>query len=97
MVDNLQKEHPANSSMHYGYRNAVGVLDAPDKIPASTLYSYAQGRKYFNQLNNDVCQLQKDIKPKRKGTPLGIKILLAIGATFCGFKLVKSLIKRLHH
>lgn len=97
MVEKLQVENPANASMHYGYKDAVGVLQAPDRIPSTTLYSYAEGKKYFNQLNQDVYQDYKNATPKRKGTPLGVKIILGIGAAFCGFKFLKSLFTKLRH
>lgn len=97
MVEKLQVENPANAPMHYGYKDAVGVLQAPDSIPKTTLYTYAEGKKYYDTLNHDVYVEQKKATPKRKGTPLGIKILLGIGAFFCGFKLVKSVISKFRH
>ncbi len=97
MVEKLQVENPANAPMHYGYKDAVGVLQAPDKIPSTTLYSYAEGKKYYNKLDYDVYVEQKKSTPKRKGTPLGIKILLGIGVLFCGFKLIKNAFTKLRH
>ena len=81
MVEKLQVENPANASMHYGYKDAVG----------------AEGKKYFDQLNQDVYEDYKKAVPKRKGTPLGVKIILGIGAVFCGFKFLKSLFTKLRH
>ncbi|MBR1423994.1 hypothetical protein IJ579_00350 [bacterium] len=74
MVDSV------NSNMHYGTTD-VGILTPPDKLPKTTLYSYTEGQKMYNDMQHDIYVNSKKSKPKKKGFPLVLKITAAIGAT----------------
>lgn len=93
MADKLQVENPANAQMHYGNNNLIGVLVPPDRIQSTTLYSFKEGRELFNTLNKDIYQSQKHATAKKRGTPLGVKILLGIGAAILSFKFIKKLFR----
>ena len=104
MVDNnLYVENPANSSMHYGNKPIVGVIDFPDKLPINRPYNYFNAQAMYNNLQQDMWVQQKRANPDsvKKGIPKIIKIaltaLLSVPIIFMGAKGIKSLISKFKH
>ena len=102
MVDsNLYVENPANKTMHYGDNPIVGILNLPEKTPAKKLYSYFDGQKLYNVLQQDIWVQSNKANPKEKGVPTIIKIITA-GITAAalllfGAKGIKNLFAKFRH
>ncbi len=63
----VEIENPANKNMHYGDKQPVGVITAPDRLPKRTLYSNIEAERMYNQLQYDIYETQKHTKPPKKG------------------------------
>lgn len=96
-------ENPANSSMHYGHKPIVGVIDFPNKLPFNRPYNYFEGDALYNSLQRDIWQQQQHANPDKvkKGVPKIIKYalgaLLAVPLIFMGVKGVQKIISKFRH
>lgn len=78
-----QIDNPANKAMHYGNPN-MGVLNPPDHLPKVQLYSWKEGDRIYNQMQQDLYQSSKHARPpKRHKFPMILKILF--GGAFISF------------
>ena len=57
-----QIDNPANRSMHYGKTN-IGILNPPNSFPKVQLYSYNEGIKAYNEMQQDLYIKEKQAKP----------------------------------
>lgn len=93
-----QIDNPANKSMHYG-NHRVGLLNPPDKLPKTVLYSGREGDRMFNQMEHDLYVGQKHANPpERHKFPLILKIIggatVLLSGMFC-FKGIRKFVKKL--
>ena len=85
-------DHVSNPNMHYKTTN-VGILNPPDKLPKKTVYSYAEGQRMYNEMQNDIYDNYKKANPPKKKFPLVLKILGAITALGVLFATRKSILQ----
>lgn len=71
-----QVDNPANKYMHYGQTN-VGILNPPNTLPKVQLYSFTEGIKTYNEMQQDLYIKEKKAKPynPHKSVPTILKII----------------------
>ena len=73
----------------------VGVVVPPDDHYKPILYSDIKATASFNRLNQDIYDgVKKSKDPRKKKTPLSVKILLGIGAIAAAIFGISKLIRR---
>lgn len=104
MVDsNFYVENPANSPMHSGDKQLVGVIDFPNRLPVRRPYNYFEAQALYNELTQDMYVQEKHANPTKvkKGIPKIIKIalgaLIAASLAFFSVKGIRNLIAKFKH
>ncbi|MBQ8458943.1 hypothetical protein IJ541_02445 [bacterium] len=91
--------NPQNSSMHYGDKPAVRVINAPDQLPKRVLYTNAEADKIYHEIQYDIYDKARHTKRPPKGKfPTVLKILggiIAVGAAIVFRKNIASFCKKI--
>jgi hypothetical protein len=95
MVDSVRVNNPANNSMHYGDKPAIGIIVPPDKLPSKILFSAMDELKRYKQVESDLYQAQSAATPKKKGFPMVLKIALSTFGIWLAYTVLKPSIVNL--
>ena len=91
-------ENPANCPMHYGDFTSGRVVP-PDYVPKYRIYTYFDAEDRYNEIQHDIYEDSKKIKPKSKREFPKILKFIAVGigaiAAFLGVKKASEYIIKL--